>query len=66
MTTCQGQHQLIAIRTDEQGAGIAEIIRWCQECGAITIDIDADGRTSPGAVMAMRLPRTEADRQGRA
>lgn len=32
------------------------VVRWCTVCGAIVIDKDYDGRTNPGAVMAIRGP----------
>lgn len=64
MTTCMGNHQLVVITSEPQGAGIEEVIRWCEECGAITWDVDADGRTNPGAIMKMRLPKLEARKQG--
>ena len=64
MTTCQGNHDLEVIYYE--GSEMEEnVVRWCQRCGAITVDVDVDGRTSPGAYMAMRLPETEAARQGK-
>lgn len=32
------------------------VVRWCKNCGSITIDTDYDGRTNPGDVMSMRSP----------
>jgi hypothetical protein len=32
------------------------VVRWCEVCGSIVIDIDYDGRTKPGAVMGMLSP----------
>ena len=40
-----------------------EVVRWCTRCGAVTIDVDADTRTAPGAIMEMRLPQTERLKQ---
>lgn len=34
-----------------------QIVRWCRSCGAIVVDIDADGRTIPGAIVPMSFPR---------
>lgn len=52
----QGLHPLKVIYTDSDG--FADItIRWCPECGAVVIDNDVDGRTYPGKVMPMKLPR---------
>lgn len=63
MTTCRGDHDLRTILA--MGPEMAEtVIRWCDRCGAITGDIDADGRTAPGAVIPMRLPATEREKQG--
>jgi len=64
MTTCRGRHDLEIVFRD--GPEIEEtVVRWCSRCGAVTVDIDSDGRTSPGTIMSMRLPDTEAERQGR-
>jgi hypothetical protein len=32
------------------------VTRWCSNCGAIVVDLDFDGRVSPGAGMKMRFP----------
>lgn len=32
------------------------VVRWCQHCGAIVVDVDVDGRTAPGMAMKMRFP----------
>lgn len=64
MTTCKGQHSLTTIYRD--GPDMEEnVVRWCKKCGAITVDVDVDGRTAPGGYMAMRLPETEARKQGK-
>lgn len=34
-----------------------EIVRWCPNCGAIVVDADVDGRTSPGRISKMRFPK---------
>jgi hypothetical protein len=66
MTTCRGNHDLEAIFTYVMsGPGEEIVVRWCRRCGAAVIDIDVDGRISPGAYMAMRLPKTEEALQGR-
>lgn len=63
MTTCKGQHELVVILADgpEQEQ---TVVRWCNTCGAITVDIDADGETAPGAIMALQLPDTEMAKRG--
>lgn len=33
-----------------------QIVRWCRDCGAIVIDIDADDQTHPGAIIPMTFP----------
>jgi len=63
MTTCKGKHSLIEIGSKPQGPGLDEITRWCKKCGAVVIDVDVDGRISPGAVMSMLLPETETAKQ---
>lgn len=32
------------------------VVRWCEVCGSIVVDIDYDCRTNPGAVMKMKSP----------
>ena len=39
-----------------------DVVRWCNRCGAVVIDIDYDNRTSPGAVMKMRFPENNRDK----
>ena len=51
-----GDHDLVDIYKETKG--IAEhVVRWCENCGAIVIDIDFDGRTNPGGVMEMEFPK---------
>ena len=65
MTTCKGKHDLIVVYA--HGSEMEEtVVRWCRLCGALTVDIDCDGRTQPGGVMAMRLPKLEQLKQGAA
>lgn len=53
---CQGQHDLVEIwRTDESGC--ESVVRWCEECGAVVVDKDYDGRTKAGGFMRMQFPR---------
>jgi hypothetical protein len=37
------------------------VVRWCQDCGAVVIDTDADGRTYPGRIMKIKLPKNAKD-----
>lgn len=64
MTICQGQHTWEAVY--RHGPEMEEtVVRWCSVCGAIVIDIDVDGRTQPGGVMAAKLPWVQRMVQGR-
>lgn len=61
MSSCTGgKHSLIEIfRNANYDAPDAKtVVRWCQVCGSIVIDVDVDGRTHPGRVMPMRFPKT--------
>ena len=33
-----------------------QVARWCEDCGAIVVDLDYDNRTLPGKYMEMRFP----------
>lgn len=33
-----------------------DVVRWCQDCGAVVVDLDYDGRTNAGQVMMMKFP----------
>lgn len=50
-------HRLTVIsRRDSGGPGISMVVRWCEDCGAVVIDVDVDGRRQAGDVMPMRFP----------
>lgn len=51
-----GWHNLREIMRVHQGHDIDEVVRWCQNCGAIVIDGEHDGRVYNGKVMPMRFP----------
>jgi len=51
-------HHLIDIYTEGPDYNCI-VVRWCSICGAIVIDRDHDGRTSPGIIMRMTLPTYE-------
>lgn len=36
---------------------MAEVVRWCRNCGGIVVDVDVDGRTQPGGAMSMQFAR---------
>lgn len=52
-----GLHPLKVISIKASSYDVDQVIRWCPECGAIVIDADCDGRTFPGKVMEMKLPK---------
>lgn len=33
-----------------------QIVRWCENCGAVVVDVYSDGRTYPGELMTMKFP----------
>lgn len=52
------EHDLVKIASKPyQVTDAVEVVRWCRDCGAVVIDVDYDGRTSPGAIMPMRFPQ---------
>ena len=59
MSTCNGNHNLIKIISQRHSYGEDEVVRWCQKCGAIVVDVDCDNRVYPGRIMKMRLPEKE-------
>jgi hypothetical protein len=63
---CNGQHDLLRIMIKPTGdPGVEHVTRWCQNCGAIVVDVDVDGRTQPGAGSSMNFPRiTHAHNRG--
>ena len=52
-----GSHQLVIISEIYHDPISEKVVRWCVDCGSITIDIDYDGRTQPGRIMRMRSPK---------
>lgn len=51
-------HNLIVIY-ESGSSDESDVVRWCVDCGAIVVDKDYDGRTRPGAIMKMKLPKGE-------
>lgn len=50
-------HRLLVIATSRGNApGVTHPVRWCQDCGAVVVDTDVDGRVSPGDVWPMTFP----------
>lgn len=56
MSQCNGKAHDLKVVYSNNLYMYAEIVRWCETCGAIVIDIDCDGRVSPGAIMKMKFP----------
>lgn len=52
----KGNHKLVTIYSDPHSFGETRVVRWCEICGSIIVDIDVDYRTQPGAVMKMKSP----------
>jgi valyl-tRNA synthetase len=48
--------KFIASYMDYRIMGASRVIRWCEDCGAVVVDLDCDGRTHPGDVMEMKFP----------
>jgi len=54
-----GQHDLVEIFRSHGPYDEDRVVRWCQECGAVVVDVEIDGRTAPGCSMLMRFPKNE-------
>lgn len=52
----KGQHSLDTILSVPEWDGTARVVRWCVICGAVVVDVDIDGRVSPGHGTRMRFP----------
>lgn len=52
----KGKHSLQEIFEVGRTFGESDVVRWCEVCGSVVIDIDFDRRTQPGAVMGMLSP----------
>ena len=59
MSCTKGSHSLIVIYKEDHDNENEEsiVVRWCTECGAVVVDVDFDGRTAPGHIMKMRVPK---------
>jgi len=60
---CNGRdHNLKAIF----GSGSRDeraVVRWCLDCGSVVVDLDVDGRTSPGYYKKMLTPRYDMEKK---
>ena len=53
-----GNHPLRIILTSKNdGFDTCSVVRWCSICGAVVIDTEHDGRTYPGRMMQMKIPK---------
>lgn len=51
----QGNHSLILISVTPNNMG-ESVVRWCNYCGAIVIDLDYDGCIDPGKILSIQFP----------
>ena len=57
MANCNGKtHDLKDIYRERVGSGETNVVRWCQTCGAVVVDVDVDNRTAPGGHLKMLFP----------
>lgn len=52
----KGNHDLVVITRSNISTGTEKVVRWCCICGAVVVDLDVDGRTSPGYYEKLRAP----------
>lgn len=58
LTNCKkGKHNLIEICSMSEDHISDCVVRWCKVCGAVVVDIDCDGRISPGRCVPMKFPK---------
>lgn len=54
---CQlGIHPFIVISSSTVGIDEEKVVRWCPECGAITVDCDVDNSVMPGYYKKLKYP----------
>ena len=51
----KGNHNLIPV-FQVGSYSCSTIVRWCTCCGAVVVDMDADGRTRPGYFRELQAP----------
>lgn len=58
MKPCKdGKHSWIDVYEDPSRSDMYhDVVRWCEYCGSLVIDVDYDGRTNPGAIAKIRNP----------
>jgi len=63
MENCiKGDHNLVEIFSAKHPWDESyEIVRWCDNCGAVVTDVEYDGRVNPGGTMKMKSPKITKD-----
>lgn len=51
-----GRHKFVKIFESPCGDEESVVVRWCKDCGAITVDHDCNGETIQGFHSPLRLP----------
>lgn len=54
----KGNHDLIEVNRAYYLYNEDHVVRWCKVCGSVVVDIEVDGRTMAGAIMAMKAPES--------
>lgn len=52
-----GEHKLCVILAVSNVDSTDTVVRWCEICGAVVVDIDHDGRTNAGQILNMTFPQ---------
>lgn len=64
MKPCRnGQHSFIVITKHGCVYQTEEVVRWCEYCGSIVVDLDSDGRTMAGYYRSIQNPQIMKDLQ---
>jgi len=50
----KGNHQFKEVYEGAERYGARNVVRWCEVCGSIVVDVDVDGRRHPGRAMGMQ------------
>jgi valyl-tRNA synthetase len=51
-------HNLVEIYRDSiMGDDVYNVVNWCEDCGAVVVDVEVDGRINPGKCMKMIFPK---------
>lgn len=59
ITDClKGKHDLIEVYRAQNIYDESHVVKWCRTCGAVVVDIEVDGKVSPGSIMKMIAPKS--------